>query len=242
MTDEMLDWNDERIFAQIDDWAQKHKHFYIVTDYYEDYHGRRIAQLFGNLPLLSGGSALPEHLRKSKKDSKQGLILAGSCSEMTRKQILHFVKNGGVACQVLPSQMKDGSQTVNGLWQFVKEHSPDNVLLYSSQSPQEIGYTTAEDQQEISRVLEELMGELAKRAKKEGIQRIIVAGGETSGAVMQALGGNAYEIGTSAAPGVPILYPLEANGMQLVLKSGNFGQEDFFLHTLKMMEGKAERA
>ena len=61
---------------------------------------------------------------------------------------------------------------------------------------------------------------------------LIPSGGETSGAVTLALALQAFDIGPSIAPGVPILRPTERPGMQLVLKSGNFGEEDFFLKTL----------
>lgn len=54
-----------------------------------------------------------------------------------------------------------------------------------------------------------------------------MAGGETSGAVTKALGYEAFEIGPSVAPGVPVMTPLDNRNMKLVLKSGNFGQEDF---------------
>lgn len=66
------------------------------------------------------------------------------------------------------------------------------------------------------------------------MNRIIAAGVETSGAVTQILGYDAYLIGESIAPGVPIMVPLENKNLRLVLKSGNFGQKDFFLRTVEM--------
>ena len=71
-------------------------------------------------------------------------------------------------------------------------------------------------------------------AKEEGVRHIIVAGGETSGAVTKALGYQAYWIGQSIAPGVPVMAPLENPEMRIVLKSGNFGQEEFFGRALTM--------
>lgn len=70
-----------------------------------------------------------------------------------------------------------------------------------------------------------------------GYGRIIVAGGETSGAVTKALNYDAFEIGMSVAPGVPIMTPIQNPNMKLVLKSGNFGQEDFFSRALSMTKG-----
>ena len=70
---------------------------------------------------------------------------------------------------------------------------------------------------------------------------MIVAGGETSGAVTKALGFSSYEIGDSVAPGVPVMIPTERPDIRLVLKSGNFGQPDFFLRALERTEQKEEQ-
>lgn len=78
------------------------------------------------------------------------------------------------------------------------------------------------------------MAELALRAVRGGYTQIIVAGGETSGAITESLGFNSYLIGESIAPGVPVMMPLEDSNIRLVLKSGNFGQTDFFAHAIEM--------
>ena len=67
-----------------------------------------------------------------------------------------------------------------------------------------------------------------------GFTRIISAGGETSGAVTKGLGFSSYRMGESVAPGVPIMAPTQRPDIRLILKSGNFGQEDFFGRALKM--------
>ncbi|MBO1680928.1 nucleotide-binding domain containing protein, partial [Bittarella massiliensis (ex Durand et al. 2017)] len=68
----------------------------------------------------------------------------------------------------------------------------------------------------------------------KGYGRIVVAGGETSGAVTKVLGYDVFEIGDSVAPGVPIMIPVQNKHIRLVLKSGNFGQVDFFTRALEM--------
>ena len=65
-------------------------------------------------------------------------------------------------------------------------------------------------------------------------KQIIVAGGETSGAVTQKLGYHAFRIGPSVSPGVPVMIPSADESMRIVLKSGGFGGEDFFLKALEM--------
>ena len=78
------------------------------------------------------------------------------------------------------------------------------------------------------------MAELAARAVGEGLSSLIVAGGETSGAVVKRLGFRRFLIGESVAPGVPVMTPDENRALRLVLKSGNFGQEDFFERAIRM--------
>jgi uncharacterized protein YgbK (DUF1537 family) len=70
---------------------------------------------------------------------------------------------------------------------------------------------------------------------RKGVRRLVVAGGETSGAVVQALGIRGLRIGAEIAPGVPCTVTLGDEPMALTLKSGNFGDEDFFLKALKVM-------
>ena len=82
------------------------------------------------------------------------------------------------------------------------------------------------------------MSMLAQRAVKENYTQIIVAGGETSGAVTKGLGYQSYLIGESIAPGVPIMIPIAEQGLKLVLKSGNFGQPDFFERAIEMTTRK----
>ncbi len=73
------------------------------------------------------------------------------------------------------------------------------------------------------------------RRRRLGVTRFIVAGGETSGAVVQALGIKALRIGPPIAPGVPVTQALGDKPLLLALKSGNFGGRDFFAKALAMM-------
>ena len=86
----------------------------------------------------------------------------------------------------------------------------------------------------VAEKIEGFLANMAVSAYQNGCRKIIVAGGETSGAVMKALGFSKYIIWKSVAPGVPVLIPIEDTGARIVLKSGNFGQEDFFLRAMKM--------
>lgn len=89
----------------------------------------------------------------------------------------------------------------------------------------------------LSAKIEQTLAETAALAVADGVTRIIVAGGETSGAVVRRLGFQAFGIGESLAPGVPVLLPLERPELRLILKSGNFGQRDFFFRALSATAG-----
>ena len=231
-------------------------HFYLVVDYFEEKHGTRQVELFNDLPLLSGGSALPMHIFKQyaennsiygskflhdKRDDisfQRGLILSGSCSVATRNQIDNFIFLGGTALGIEAECLIDGSQTVEDIWKFIEQNPTEDVLIYSFNDNK--GKVDQEKQVQISEMLEGAVAKLGKMAVESGITNIVVAGGETSGAVIQALGSVAFEIGKSLAPGVPILFPLGYPNLKITLKSGNFGQPDFFSRALSIMKGVAD--
>ena len=107
-------------------------------------------------------------------------------------------------------------------------------LVYSWESPEGLKAKRNPTGKALSALIERTLSETAALAVAGGTRRILVAGGETSGAVARRLGYNAFWIGQSVAPGVPILIPLEQPDVRIVLKSGNFGQEDFFSRALSM--------
>ena len=88
-----------------------------------------------------------------------------------------------------------------------------------------------------AQVLDGTFAELAAMLRQEGVRRIVVAGGETSGAVVQGLGATELEIGPRLAPGVPMVRMVGSEPVALALKSGNFGAPTFFGTALARMEG-----
>ena len=221
--------------------------FTVVPPYADDEEGRQIAEKFGDLPLLTGGSGLLEHLgRRARKRAAvppeeksapaQGdlprLLLSGSCSEMTQKQVCAYLQSGGAALRIEPDKLLSGEQTEEMLCRAVGAAQAD-ILLYSTAPPSQVDRYQRAGAERVSALLEGLMGRLAVHGRVRGFRRIVVAGGETSGAVVQALGLRAYRVGKDAAPGVPELWPIHQPDLGLVLKSGNFGDENFFLTALK---------
>ena len=223
--------------------------FYLIPDYVEPQDGETIAEAFWKLPLLTGGSGLLEPLARiwtralgaegGMPDSTtrgKALLVAGSCSKATLGQIAWYQAQGKPTIKMDPAAMMSGEQTVDSIWQFVQEHTTEEetVLVYSSDTPENVRKFQAMGTERVAAVLEGATAELAVRAVKAGYTRIISAGGETSGAVTQGLGFCAYWMGESVAPGVPIMVPVGSEEIRLILKSGNFGQEDFFGRALDM--------
>lgn len=229
---------------KVQEYSKKENHFYVIPDYKETEDAKKIVEVFGGLPILSGGSGLLEELAykyistsasetNPQKTRGKALLLAGSCSVATRGQIAYMKEKGIPMKKMDPLKLLDGTQTEEELWNFVASNDSE-VLIYSSDNPENVKEVQKAGKEEAAQILERTTANLAKRAVENGITRIIVAGGETSGAVTKALGYHSYGIGESVAAGVPIMIPKENENIRLVLKSGNFGNEDFMEKALKM--------
>lgn len=231
--------------ARIEKLAEEHEHFYLVPDHSELRHGEIIASLFEALPFWTGGSGLlgafsEAHGRRSPQDpeprgglpDKGGrLMIVGSCSDMAKKQVKRWIDSSGKAVMIDRETAFNADRTLPSVAEEYISDPQTDLMFYSSGSSAEL--RREEPSPEASRAMERFMASLARYIYAGvGAKRLIVAGGETSGAVITALGYHAFQVGASIAPGVPILLPLGEEGSQIVLKSGNFGDEDFFLEAL----------
>ncbi len=229
---------------------------YLVPDYETDEDGEAIVRQFGHLAFLSGGSGLLKPLAEyllSNSNNQNGesipasavpgkaLLIAGSCSKMTLAQITWYQAQNLPSYRLDPPSLLNGSQTLDEIWEYVETHTDDHhaVLVYSSDTPEMVRQYQELGTERIAALLEQTSSDLAKRAVDHGYTRIISAGGETSGAVTKGLHFSSYQIGESIAPGVPVMVPATRPDIRLVLKSGNFGQEDFFGRALAMTRYKA---
>jgi uncharacterized protein YgbK (DUF1537 family) len=239
---ETLEGPDTQVRKLIAEYGRNHSRFYLVPDYVDDADADRIVSMFGDVPLLTGGSgiltALARKISAGREQkpfpsavSGKALLAAGSCSPATIGQIRRYKEAGGTAFMLNAGSLAAGVQSVEILWNDIKKTSGESVLLYTAGN-KDAGVKTEPGTPDAAVLLEQTMAALAEKAVAAGYRRIIVAGGETSGAVTRALGFNAYRIGSGIAPGVPVMQPLQNPDIRLVLKSGNFGQEDFFLRAL----------
>ena len=157
-------------------------------------------------------------------------IIAGSCSDATRGQVAAANAAGLPAFEVDPMALHAGAHTGRTLADWALKQPVDApVLIYSSADPAAV--RRAQEQlgrDEAGRIVERALADCATQLVARGFTRLIVAGGETSGAVVGALGVKALEIGPEIDPGVPWTRAV-GHDLVLALKSGNFGAPDFFV-------------
>jgi uncharacterized protein YgbK (DUF1537 family) len=203
-----------------------------------------IADAFADLPFITGGSglgmALPRVWRErgllsgtrqlpvDTAPSGRTLILSGSCSAATLNQLDELERAGYSPIPVDTSNLvQDPAAELDRLEAACANADVACVRSSAPASERESG-------EHVSAAIEALFGQLAKRlVEAGGVTRIIVAGGETSGAVVNALRIKAVEILETIDPGVPALKALGSKPLRLALKSGNFGAPDFFLKTMR---------
>lgn len=177
---------------------------------------------------LMRGADAPKHLTAPKG---RAVIIAGSCSEATRGQVAAAKGAGLPAFEVDPSAVKNGELNGGSLAAWAQKQPGDKpVLIYSSADPD----TVRKVQEKFGRdaagsMIEQAFAAAARSLVDMGFTRMIVAGGETSGAVVNGLGVTALEIGPEIDPGVPWTRSIGGTELALALKSGNFGAPDFFL-------------
>jgi len=229
--------------------------FLIIVDHFNDDHAKKVVETFGDEGFLTGSSGLamyiaryhsaPSHgkdkgasgfRRPVNKDcipkKNRGIILAGSCSEATRNQIRFFIDNGGVSMRVDPQKLYDHELCEDDFFQLIRTNPDNDLMFYSTDVNGHAGLNDQGDAATFSKLVESTMANIASFAVEEGVNRIVVAGGETAGAVALKLGFSTYFIGESVSPGVPLLIPENNKTVSLVYKSGNFGEQDFFMKSL----------
>jgi uncharacterized protein YgbK (DUF1537 family) len=181
---------------------------------------------------------LPEKQEQESLPRLEGpiAILSGSCAEATQGQVelasKHFPQ---IALE--PISLLEGSVTPHDILQRARhELARGAVLISSTASAERIKEIQDRGGKErTSETVERAFAELARGLVDLGVSKLIVAGGETSGAVAEALGIRRLCIGPEIDPGVPWMVHLDEPKMLLAFKSGNFGSKWFFLRALEML-------
>lgn len=212
-----------------------------------------LAEACADLPLITAGSGvalglppayarrgwLTPDARSAQLTPVQGpaAVIAGSCSQATQGQVAHWIAAGHAALRLDPLVLSADPQHLGQLQsQALAALGKGPVLVYATadaasvKSVQErLGTAQAGEQ------VEHALAALAQALVHAGVRRLVVAGGETSGAVTQALGQRQLRIGAPICPGVPWTQGnVQGEPLWLALKSGNFGGPDFFAQALRL--------
>ncbi|MGB6104033.1 MAG: 3-oxo-tetronate kinase [Pusillimonas sp.] len=212
---------------------------------------QQIGAACADLPLVTAGSGialgLPQNFRAlgllEEQDAvrnlpeTQGLraILCGSCSQATQAQLADAIERGTPAYAIDPLRLAANENQVADAMDWATPLLPQGpVIVYATAAPDRV--KAAQETLGTERagaLVEAALAEIARQLVQAGVRQLIVAGGETSGAVVTALNVRSLRIGPTIDPGVPWTVSLSATPIALALKSGNFGSTDFFTKAWK---------
>lgn len=218
---------------------------FIVCDALGENHLRDLAKAFVGLELITGGSGiaswLPQAYRESgllsgraatvevPKNAGHTAVLSGSCSITTQRQLDYFQRRYPVFPLNTKAILSEDDVVKAALDWARQQVVKGPFAICSSASPSEVEAFQVEfGPEKAARAVEQTLSAVARGLVELGVGRLIVAGGETAGAVMQALHITALRIGPQIDPGVPWVESLDGPPLALALKSGNFGADDFF--------------
>ncbi len=231
------------------DALRRQDHGLAIVDALGDADLDAIGAACADLPLVTGGSGialgLPQNFRHrgllaahavaDALPESGGLraVISGSCSVATQRQV-EVMRASFPSFHVDPIRLARGDDVIAAALDWAGSRlAQQPVLVYATATPEAVRLVQAElGIEQAGNLVENALATIARGLVQAGVGRMIVAGGETSGAVVKALGVTGLRIGPEIDPGVPWTSTLSDNGMRplaLALKSGNFGSEDFFL-------------
>lgn len=224
---------------------------YAIVDALDDENLFTIGEASRELALITGGSGvalgLAENFRKAgllgdkiepvlPAANGRRAVLSGSCSVATRGQVAAALESWPSYKIDAFTLAKDSDEASKAITWAAAQDPLVPVLIYSSADPKEVTKTQKDlGIEQAGTLVEGALGDIAKGLVEGGFRQLIVAGGETSGAVVQALKVAALRIGPEIDPGVPWTETLGETRLALALKSGNFGKEDFFIKAFRML-------
>jgi uncharacterized protein YgbK (DUF1537 family) len=222
-----------------------------IVDAVENQHLLDIGEAATDLPLITGGSGialgLPDNFRRKGLLRKNGhadalpavggygAAISGSCSAATLGQV-EAMKAAHPAFAVDAMALAAGRDVAGEAVAWAKGHlGKGPVLVYASAPPEAVAKVQAAvGREKAGELVERALAAIAAGLVAAGVRRLVVAGGETSGAVVQRLGISVLRIGPQIDPGVPWTAGVGDPQLLLALKSGNFGGRDFFTKALAM--------
>jgi len=228
-----------------------------IVDAIADHDLEAIGEAAKDFALITGGSGialgLPENFRQLRligdgggadilpKIGGKAAVLSGSCSQATLGQ-LAYMRERAPVFTIDPIAAAGGADVAAEALGWAGDKLGAEPILFAATAPPD---QVAAIQEKLGReqagaLVERIMAEIARGLVERGVRRLVVAGGETAGAVVQALGVTGLQIGRQIDPGVPWTVSLPGNSdwppLALALKSGNFGKPDFFLRAFDALE------
>jgi len=227
---------------------------YAIVDAVEDNDLLILDEAAFDLALITGGSGaaigLPENYRRAglipTRDKVEalpaagglGAVIAGSCSVATLGQVEAMrAKFPARSIDPLKLAADAAGETAAALAWATAELAKGPVLIHASAAPGAVAQAQkALGRERAGALVEEALASIAEGLVKAGVRRLVVAGGETSGAVVQRLGIRSLRIGPQIDPGVPAVFAEGKPPLAMALKSGNFGAPDFFIKALEALK------
>lgn len=192
--------------------------------------------------FVKAGDVIPRPApEKMAARAGRGVVLAGSCSQATRSQIAAAQAAGMPTLALDAVALADGRQTAEAAAEWaIRQPTTAIPVIYSSADPETLkAIQNRMGQHESGALIEATLAAIGETLRDAGFTRFLVAGGETSGAVVASLGVTTLEIGPEIDPGVPWTRSVGSQDLALALKSGNFGSPDFFIKAWNFLESEA---
>lgn len=224
-----------------------------IADALHDQDLQTLAAACADLPLVTAGSGvaigLPHNFRAQGKlgsdlnaavlpaISGPAVVLSGSCSQATLQQVANYQANHP-SYQVDPLRVARNEPVVEEAVALAlgAQRNGNAALIYASADPQTVRNIQDElGREQAGALVEQTLAQCARQLVDQGTTQLVVAGGETSGAVVSALKVAALRIGPQIDPGVPWTETVGGTPLAITLKSGNFGATDFFEKSLAML-------
>jgi uncharacterized protein YgbK (DUF1537 family) len=221
----------------------------VICDALEDRHLLDLARAVAGMPLVTGSSGIAMGLPQAYREAGELAawtagadlpgaggpiaVLAGSCSPATRRQVVHFQQRHPARALDVRAAVRGEAEATRAIAWAEAALRQGAAMIYSTVAPEEL----AAIQEDLGReaaaaAVERTMGAVARGLLALGVRRFAVAGGETAGAVVEALGVKGLCIGPAIDPGAPWTESIGEPKLALAFKPGNFGGEDFFERAL----------
>lgn len=239
-----------------------------IVDCLSDAHVETICRAAADMRLVTGGSAFGQGLPRvwrergwveeldgegdgllAAYEGRGCLVVAGSCSVATRGQNRRMIEEGAPAFRVEPRELLGEEFRSGALVNEVRAqlNAGRHCLLYTTDEPTEVARVqewAAREGLDVpalgNRLAHALAGLASEILEGQSVGGLVFAGGETSGALCRRLNLGALRVGRNIEPGVPLCYSLGRYRLPVVLKSGNFGGEDFYSKALAAVARPAQ--